>query len=115
MRGTGPLSWQSGQDLTWTPGDNWTATLALSSTIQLKPLYDHSPTALKPHGLPRPHRCRPGRESRRATEELGDDYNRLAYFERSVQALANLLCEKRVLSRDEMAARLAAIRRNLHR
>src|SRR3954462_8219586 len=29
-------------------------------------------------------------ESRRSTEELGEDYNRLAYFERTAQALANL-------------------------
>ena len=52
-------------------------------------------------------------ESRRAVEELGDDYNRLAYFERTAQALANLLCEKGVLSRDEVAVRMDTIRRRL--
>jgi hypothetical protein len=52
-------------------------------------------------------------ESRRAIEELGDDYNRLAYFERTARALANLLYEKGVLKRDEMAARMNTIRRKL--
>jgi hypothetical protein len=51
-------------------------------------------------------------ESRRATEELGDDYNRLAYFERSAQAMANLLYEKGILSRDEVATRMTKIRRS---
>jgi nitrile hydratase subunit beta len=58
-------------------------------------------------------RLRTVHESRRTTEELGDDYNRLAYFERAAQATANLLCEKGVLKRDEVAARMAAIRRRL--
>jgi nitrile hydratase subunit beta len=57
------------------------------------------------------HRIRTVHESRRATEELGDDYNRLAYFERAAQATANLLYEKGVLSRDEVAARMDDIRR----
>jgi hypothetical protein len=52
-------------------------------------------------------------ESRRAIEELGDDYNRLAYFERTAQGLANLLYEKGVLNRDEVAARMNTIRRKL--
>ena len=39
-------------------------------------------------------RLRTVHEARRAIEELGDDYNRLAYFERAAQALANLLYEK---------------------
>lgn len=52
-------------------------------------------------------------ESRRASEELGDDYNRLAYFERTAQATANLLYEKHVLNRDEVAARMDVIRRRL--
>jgi len=46
-----------------------------------------------------------------AIEELGDDYNRLAYFERAAQAMANLLYEKGLLSRDEVAARMETIRR----
>ena len=52
-------------------------------------------------------------ELRRASEELGDDYNRLAYFERTAQATANLLYEKHVLNRDEVAARMDMIRRRL--
>jgi hypothetical protein len=52
-------------------------------------------------------------ESRRATEELGDAYNRLAYFERAAQALANLLYEKGIMNRDELAARMDAIRGRL--
>jgi hypothetical protein len=58
-------------------------------------------------------RLRTVHESRRAMEELGDDYNRLAYFERTAQTTANLLHEKGVLSRDEMAARMDTIRRRL--
>jgi hypothetical protein len=58
-------------------------------------------------------RLRTVHETRRAAEELGDDYNRLAYFERSAQAMANLLHEKGVLNRDEVAARMDTIRRSL--
>ena len=58
-------------------------------------------------------RLRTVHESRRAVEELGEDYNRLAYFERAAQALANVLHEKDVLNRDELAARMATIRRRL--
>jgi nitrile hydratase subunit beta len=58
-------------------------------------------------------RLRTVHESRRAAEELGDDYHRLAYFERAAQAMANLLYEKDVLSRDEVSARMTAIRRRL--
>jgi hypothetical protein len=60
-------------------------------------------------------RLRTVHESRRAIEELGDDYNRLAYFERTAQALANLLYEKGVLNRDEVAARMNTIRRKLRK
>jgi hypothetical protein len=55
-------------------------------------------------------RLRTVHETRRAAEELGDDYSRLAYFERSAQAMANLLHEKGVLNRDEVAARMRTIR-----
>ncbi len=55
-------------------------------------------------------RLRTVHETRRAAEELGDDYNRLAYFERSAQAMANLLHEKGILNRDEVAARMDTIR-----
>jgi nitrile hydratase subunit beta len=60
-------------------------------------------------------RLRTVHESRRATEDLGDDYNRLAYFERTAQALANLLCEKGVLSRDEIERRVGDISARLRR
>jgi hypothetical protein len=56
-------------------------------------------------------RLRTVHESRRTVEELGDDYNRLAYFERTVQAVADLVYEKGVLHRDEVAARMDAIRK----
>lgn len=55
-------------------------------------------------------RLRTVHETRRAVEELGDDYNRLAYFERSAQAMANLLHEKGVLNRVEIVARMDTIR-----
>lgn len=58
-------------------------------------------------------RLRTVHESRRAIEELGDDYNRLAYFERTAQALTNLMYEKGVLRPDEVAARMDAIRKRL--
>ena len=58
-------------------------------------------------------RLRTVHQSRRAIEELGDDYNRLAYFERTAQAMANLLDENGVLNRNEVAARMDAIRRRL--
>ena len=58
-------------------------------------------------------RLRTVHESRRAIEELGDNYNRLAYFERTAQALANLMYEKGALRRDEVAARMDAIRKRL--
>ena len=49
-------------------------------------------------------------EQRRAVEELGDDYNRLAYFERMTQGSANVLYEKRVLTREEVRSRMDQIR-----
>lgn len=58
-------------------------------------------------------RLRTVHQSRRAIEELGDDYNRLAYFERAAQAMANLLYEKGALNRAEVAARMDTIRRRL--
>jgi hypothetical protein len=44
---------------------------------------------------------------------LGDEYHRLAYFERVAQAMANLLYEKGALNREEVAARMDTIRRGL--
>jgi hypothetical protein len=58
-------------------------------------------------------RLRTVHEPRRAIEELGDNYNRLVYFERTAQALANLMYEKGALRRDEVAARMDAIRKRL--
>ncbi len=49
-------------------------------------------------------------ERRRATEDLGDDYMRLGYFDRSVQAGANLLIEKGVLTQREIDQRMAEIK-----
>jgi len=49
-------------------------------------------------------------EQRRAVEELGDDYNRLAYFERMTQGSANVLYEKGVLTREEVRSRMDRIR-----
>ena len=58
-------------------------------------------------------RIRTVRQSRRAIEELGDDYNRLAYFERTAQGLANLLYEKGVLNAGEVTTRMNTICRRL--
>jgi hypothetical protein len=63
-------------------------------------------------GLAR-QRLRTVHQSRRAMEELGDDYNRLAYFERTARAMANLLYEKGLLNQDEVTARMDKIRRRL--
>ena len=49
-------------------------------------------------------------EQRRAVEELGDDYIRLAYFERMTQGSANVLYEKGVLTREEVRSRMDQIR-----
>ncbi len=49
-------------------------------------------------------------ERRRTTEDLGADYYRLAYFERSVMATANLMIEKRVLTPEEITRRMSEIR-----
>jgi hypothetical protein len=49
-------------------------------------------------------------ELRRGMEDLGDDYHRLGYFEKIAAALANLLVEKGVMERGEIARRVAAIR-----
>ena len=49
-------------------------------------------------------------ERRRAAEDLGDDYHRLAYFERMVQSQANLLYERGVLTRAEVELKIAALK-----
>lgn len=51
-------------------------------------------------------------ELRRAIEDLPQaDYERLAYFDRWIRAIANVLVEKGVLTQDELAARMEALRR----
>jgi hypothetical protein len=49
-------------------------------------------------------------EGRRASEELGDGYHRLGYFERMVQSSANVLCEKGILTRAELEQRMADLK-----
>ena len=49
-------------------------------------------------------------EGRRASEELGDDYHRLGYFERMAQGGANLLYEKGILTREEVDRRIAELK-----
>ena len=49
-------------------------------------------------------------ERRRAGEDLGDDYHRLAYFERMMQSQANLLVEKGVLTREEVEHKIARLK-----
>ena len=61
-------------------------------------------TVLGQHQLSNVH------ERRRTVEDLGDDYHRLGYFERMVQAAANLLCEKGVLTRAEVELKIAALK-----
>jgi len=61
--------------------------------------------AMGQHGVTNLH------ERRRAAEDLGDDYHRLGYFERMVQANANLLYEKHVLTREEVDRKIAALRK----
>ena len=53
-------------------------------------------------------------ERRRASEDLGDDYARLGYFDRSVQAGANLLVEKGVLTQGDIDRRMAEIKARRH-
>jgi hypothetical protein len=60
--------------------------------------------ALSAHGIGNVH------QRRRAAEALGDDYHRLAYFERAVQAQCNLLFEQRILTRSELDRRIAQLR-----
>jgi hypothetical protein len=49
-------------------------------------------------------------ENRRSGEDLGDDYHRLGYFERMAQGGANLLYEKGILTREEVARRIAELK-----
>lgn len=49
-------------------------------------------------------------ERRRAVEALGDDYNRLAYFERMVAGQFTLLVEKGILTAAEVDRKIARMR-----
>ena len=49
-------------------------------------------------------------ELRRTAEELGEDYARLAYFEKTTTALRNLLVEKDVINEGELAAKMTEVR-----
>ena len=49
-------------------------------------------------------------ELRRAAEGLGDEYYKLAYFERTTTALRNLLIEKGLFTEAELRAKMAEVR-----
>lgn len=49
-------------------------------------------------------------ELRRAAEDLGDLYYKLAYFERTSMALRTLLIEKGLITEAELKARMAEVR-----
>ena len=50
-------------------------------------------------------------ELRRAAEELGDRYYRLGYFERTTEAMRNLLLEKGLFSPAELEEKIKEVRR----
>jgi len=50
-------------------------------------------------------------ELRRAAEELGDRYYRLGYFERTTEAMRNLLLEKGLFSPAELEEKMREIRK----
>ena len=49
-------------------------------------------------------------ELRRAAEDLGDLYSKLAYFERTTMALRTVLLEKGFITEAELTAKMAEIR-----
>ena len=49
-------------------------------------------------------------ELRRAAEDLGGQYSRLEYFERTTSALRTLLLEKGLITAAELAAKMAEVR-----
>lgn len=49
-------------------------------------------------------------ELRRAVEDLGDQYYKLDYFERTTTALRTLLLEKGVITESELTAKMAEVR-----
>jgi hypothetical protein len=50
-------------------------------------------------------------ELRRCAEDLGDQYYKLAYFERTTLALRTLLLEKGLITEAELKAKMAEVRR----
>ena len=50
-------------------------------------------------------------EMRRAAEELGSRYYELSYFQRTTEALRNLLLEKGFFTEEELARKMDEIRR----
>jgi hypothetical protein len=50
-------------------------------------------------------------ELRRAAEDLGDRYARLEYFQRTTEALRNVLLEKGFFTEKELAQKIAEIRK----
>ena len=49
-------------------------------------------------------------ELRRAAEDLGDQYYKLAYFERTTMALRTLLIEKGLITEADLKSRMAEVR-----
>ena len=49
-------------------------------------------------------------ELRRAAEELGDRYYRLGYFERTTEAMRNLLLEKGLFTQGELEGKIRQVR-----
>jgi hypothetical protein len=50
-------------------------------------------------------------ELRRAAEDLGSRYYELEYFQRTTEALRNVLLEKNFFSDEELKAKMAEVRR----
>ena len=50
-------------------------------------------------------------ELRRAAEDLGDDYLKLGYFERTTHALRVILLEHGLVSESELAAKMDEVRK----
>lgn len=49
-------------------------------------------------------------ELRRAAEDLGDEYDKLQYFEITTRAMRTVLLEKGIFTADELEAKMAEIR-----
>ena len=49
-------------------------------------------------------------ELRRAAEDLGDQYSKLEYFERTTSALRTILLEKGLITEQELKAKMAEVR-----